>query len=86
MKQFWLSFSEPAGFKGVAIVEADSLPEALQKTWDLEINPGGSVSAIQIDPSEHYGPEWLNRLIVRPEINEIGVSTRDLAEMSGTVH
>jgi hypothetical protein len=65
---WWLSFSMPRhsaeppyGFRGVVIVYAESMDDALNKSWALKLNPGGEVLAGLLD----HTPEekWANRLL-----------------------
>ena len=68
---YWLSFAgpRPKRFLGVAIVEAESYDQAVQKAWELEINPGGNVLGGLMDhePSE----KWCNRLLSRRLLAEM---------------
>ncbi len=68
---WWMSFAgpRPIRFRGVAIVYAESYDQALQKTWDLGINPGGNVLGDVMDgvPNE----KWVNRLLSRKLLAEM---------------
>jgi len=77
MPLWWLSFSDPTktrGFLGVVITEADSITAALTKINLLKLNPGGEMVGVEVPTSRTYD-KYLDRLIVRPEINEIGENT-----------
>ena len=60
----------PYGFRGVVIVYAESMDDAIQKSWHLNINPGGEVLAGLMD----HTPEekWVNRLLSRKLIAVMG--------------
>jgi hypothetical protein len=73
--QYWLSISSHReGFIGVIIVEAESEQHALKKAY--EVSPGTIERACQVKGCmiENHEEKWLNRLIVKPEIDEIGDS------------
>lgn len=77
MDQYWLSFaSHKEGFLGVVIVEAEDEIAALREAdriagKDITSKAcgisGGIVSGFE--------PKWINRLITKPEIDEIGEIT-----------
>lgn len=72
---WWLSFADASGFKGVVIVEAYGFTDALQRSHDAGINPGGEVQASRVDPSTI--PEGLrNRLLSKADLAGFGVSSR----------
>jgi hypothetical protein len=52
------SAEPPYGFRGVVIVCAESMDDALNKSWALKLNPGGEVLAGLMD----HTPEekWVN--------------------------
>ncbi len=64
---YWLSFAEETGFLGVVIVQAESYDQALQKAWELEINPGGNVlGGLMVEvPSEKWHDRLLNRKMLK---------------------
>lgn len=71
--QHWLSFSSHRlGFLGVVIVEAPTEEAAVAKA--INIAPDAAALACQITggPVEGYDAKWLDRLITKPEIDEIG--------------
>jgi hypothetical protein len=81
--QYWFSLaSHIEGLLGIVIVEADSPTEAITKV--REIAPEAVKNACGIEglalPGSSYDEKWLNRLITKPEIYEIGESVR------GTTH
>jgi hypothetical protein len=73
MKQlWWLSFIDedrPVGdkFLGVCVVRANDMLAAVQKAWDLGINPGGEVAMAKI---AKIPPDCINRLMQKNEIIE----------------
>jgi hypothetical protein len=86
---WWLSFCDPDlpkgnQFKGVIVVKAHGLTDALTKCNAMMINPGGEVSGFEIPDSEEARtrlvPEVLNRLISLEEMIKLGwepYSTRE---------
>lgn len=75
---WWLSFCDvdkPAGeqFLGVAIVRAGGPVSAMQRAWDLGINPGGEVMNYQLpdDAAARVRP-YMDRLLSREEITKGG--------------
>ena len=71
---WWLSFcdeSRPKGrqFLGVAVVEADHLPGAIEQAWRLKINPGGQVASYMLIDRVPVA-KWRNRLLSRPECEQ----------------
>lgn len=72
---WWLSFADEDGFKGVVILEAYGHADALLRSDELGLNPGGEVQMFTVDPEDH--PEALrNRLLKKPDLAGFGVSTR----------
>lgn len=65
--RFWLSFVNETGFAGVAIVDAPDIAAAIKHCWDLDINPGGEVSASTIEDNFPIRPDEMNRLITSKE-------------------
>jgi hypothetical protein len=75
--QHWLSISShKLGFLGVIIVEANDEKEALVKAMDIAPNELANACNIKGVVTEGYDDKWLNRLITKPEVYEIGESTR----------
>ena len=69
---FYLSFAEPKpphgrGFLGACIVRAYGILTAVDRAWNLGINPGGEVLCM---PVSHCNPELLDRLLTRKEAEE----------------
>jgi hypothetical protein len=96
MQQHWLSFSShKLGFLGVVIVEAEGEIQAVCKALQIAGEVGGLACGITGGPVEGFEPKWLNRLITKPEIEEVGEivptptgvnwSVRDEPEL-GTLH
>ena len=72
---WWMSFRDPnkpkgRQFLGVAIVEAPGFMHAVQKTWELNINPGGEIVAEQV---EGVSVEYHNRLLSRADLEAAGL-------------
>lgn len=73
---FWLSFCDgslPEGsqFLGAAIINAASLPEAITASWLNGSNPGGEIGAIELDGDAPIPPEYIGRLLSKPEIDRL---------------
>lgn len=73
MQTFWLSFCDPhkpAGeqFLGVAIVEADSVRDAIQTAWAHGCNPGGEVQTVVLPPIDSL-PDDKARLLAETPFN-----------------
>ena len=76
---YWLSFADanlPEGkqFLGVAIIQADTLEEAIVKSWKMQVNPGGEVVGHRI----YYRPEareipfaYQRRLLSKRDIDQL---------------
>ena len=70
---FWLSFCDrdrPKGkqFLGVALVEANNLPDAITATWERGCNPGGEVLSLEVPETEASRVRpYLNRLLSKAE-------------------
>lgn len=76
---WWLSFINPtkqrgSQFLGVVILDADSLGHAIQRAWQLKINPGGECMGIEL-PEEaraEHAP-YMDRLLTEEEAMQIGM-------------
>ena len=66
----WLSFAEN-GFRGVVILRARDIIEAVAITTRLGINPGGQALAIVQPPSFTPPQKAVLRLLSRVDINEL---------------
>lgn len=74
---WWLSFADASGFKGVVIVEAYGFTDALRRSHDAGINPGGEVQGLRVDPMpDDFPAEKLNRLLSKADLAGFGVSSR----------
>jgi len=62
----WLSFSEPSGWLGAAIVRGHDVCECCDEAWRLKINPGGECRGIAIQ-IENIPESYRNRLLNREE-------------------
>lgn len=81
MKQWWwLSFSQDSGWKGGAVVEAESFSDAIKRAWECGANPGGEVAAIELGPgtAEKLLPVKPDRLYSREQLAEIGVEVEKI--------
>lgn len=72
MFTFFLSFADPhkapgTQFLGVCIVDAPTFQDAVQKCWDLGINPGGEIRAYRFPPTHPFPPGVKDRLLTREE-------------------
>ncbi len=73
-KFFWLSFADDSGFLGAAIVEAPNIIAAIQKAWELKINPGGEVKSLELPGAteDKLLPFVPNYLYSKAEIQALG--------------
>jgi hypothetical protein len=75
MAQHWISYaSHRDGLLGVVIVEAAGVSEALSKGREIAPDAASRACGIEAYVVAGYDAKWLNRLITKPEINEIGES------------
>jgi hypothetical protein len=74
---YWLSFTDEDGRNsGACSVKADSLDDALTRSWLLGFNPGGNVLAVGYDTSIEGCPDYLrserpwspNEIAAHPEM------------------
>jgi len=75
VQTFWLSFSDPDlepghRFLGVTIVDVAEIEDqrhwgmkAIEKSWELGINPGGEVLICDVTNHHGFAEEHKNRLI-----------------------
>ena len=79
MGYYWMSFCDaekPAGsmFLGALIIEAPNPLEAIERSWELELNPGGEILFHEI-PEVYYEripADWIEtRLITRKECEDL---------------
>jgi hypothetical protein len=68
---WWLSFSNADGPLGVAVVQAPGVLEAVVRSHELGINPGGEVAFFGPLPDSAIGPEWRDRLLSEDEAHAI---------------
>lgn len=78
---WWLSFADPKKpsgntFLGVVILEAFGGADAIQRSHEMGLNPGGEVQAFRVDWEGHPVP-LRNRILQRDELVDIGVSVVD---------
>jgi hypothetical protein len=84
MALWWMSFADPGRskgqqFLGLVILEAPTPREAMQKAWDMEINPGGQIMFIEL-PNEMKAEyeRYMNRLLQKVDLIDIGVAVSDI--------
>lgn len=77
---FWLSYvnEETDTFSGVCIVQAPDYISAAAQARALNLSPGGQVLMLQIPPEHVPAEKYRNRLIVMPEIYELGQQLKDM--------
>ena len=69
----WLSFATETQFLGGVYVVAQGFIHAIDKTYQLGINPGGQVRAHDV-PDENAArvrAEWRNRLLSKAEVTKM---------------
>jgi len=72
---WWLSFADEDGFRGVVILEAYGFADAMRRSHEAGLNPGGEVKGFRVDPADH--PEALrNRLLKKSDLAGFGVISR----------
>jgi hypothetical protein len=87
---WWMSFVDPdlsappedqrpgtGGFLGVAIVQADTIEDAMTVSHVTGVNPGGQISIAGPIPAECIAPEWRGRLLTAAEAEAIPDPTMD---------
>lgn len=72
----WISFCDtdrPKGqqFLGVVIMLAKGLAHAVDRSWELGINPGGEIMSYETDGSD-IRPEHFDRLLSKDELMAYG--------------
>ena len=74
---YWFSLaSHTQGFLGAVIVEADSPSDGLTKVREIAPEAVSNACDIRGWATAGIDPKYHNRLIVKPEILEVGESTR----------
>jgi hypothetical protein len=68
---WWLSFAGDEGFRGVALVEGETMVDAVKEAHRLRINPGGEVMGVAAPPHLFVPHEWRNRLLTKSECEEL---------------
>jgi len=76
---WWLSFADPdkpkgSQFLGVCVVRSDDMILAVQKTWELNINPGGEIHGVAIEDEKTIPIDCFNRLMQKTELIERGLA------------
>lgn len=76
---WWLSFADDDGFLGAVLTQAKGFINAVQKTHDLGINPGGEVKAVQLPDNIAAHPkfatheQYADQLLTKKDIdNKLG--------------
>lgn len=72
----WMSFcdtekSPGSQFLGVIITKAHGIAHAIEKTWTLEINPGGEVRSYETDASDIASAHF-DRLLSKEDLVKCG--------------
>ncbi len=73
-RQLWLSFCDtdkPKGdqFLGVIVIESCGLATAIQKLWEMGINPGGQVLCYE---TSGVLPDHMGRLLSKDQLRSYG--------------
>ena len=73
---WWMSYCDgslPKGsqFLGVTIIKAKGMAHAVQRAWDMGINPGGEIQAYETDPAA-IAPDHFNRLLSKDDLITAG--------------
>ena len=79
--RWWLSFAGDEGSIGVAIIEAHTFIEAVQKSHRLGCNPGGEVAGAPIPQAVLDDDPILNtpvdRMLTKDEIKVLAIAKND---------
>lgn len=67
----WLSFADVDGFRGIVILRAKDIVEAVQIANRLGINPGGQVMACEMPPTFHVPEEATGKLLSRADCDRL---------------
>lgn len=77
MSWWYLSFANDTGWLGGCYVETPTLADsgdemllATRRAYQHKCNPGGEVKGVRLVRSIRIRPEYANRLLQRPEIDE----------------
>lgn len=76
---WYMSFADKSGWLGAIITESPSMLEAVQKCWDLNINPGGGILGRTIEVG--VPSEYRDRLLTRKECETVFGKMESLREM-----
>jgi len=72
MTWFYLSFASENKFHGSAVVEAESLGDAVEVTRKIGIYPDAAeVLGYSLRPEDVPAPEWCNRLLTKAEVHQV---------------
>lgn len=66
-QQWWLSFADEDGFRGVVISYGDDFLEAVMQTNLHNCNPHGEVRGIPLAPEIVVPPNWTYRVLSKDE-------------------
>ncbi len=69
---WWLSFATDEGFRGVVILRARSMEEAVTISHRLKLNPGGQVAGFPMPASVVPPLSHVGRLLSKAELNSLG--------------
>lgn len=70
-QQWWMSFADTDGFRGVVIAHGNDFVEALMDTNLHDCNPHGEVQAMPVPQRVVIPQEWTYRVLSRPECEEL---------------
>lgn len=81
MSWWYLSFADDDGFRGAAIVEADTMLEAVRQTNVIGINPHGEVCGVRY-PDDVPLPDtkYLNRLLTKEDVQKAEPGAQSIEE------
>lgn len=70
-QQWWMSFADKEGFRGVVIAHGNDLVEALMDANLHQCNPHGEVRAMPVPPQAVIPAEWTYRVLSRTECEHL---------------
>ncbi len=71
IRRWILVFEDDTKFLGAIFVNARGIMTAIQRTWDMAINPGGQVAAQPIPDEATLPPGITDRLLSEEELNDV---------------
>lgn len=70
-QQWWLSFADDEGFRGVVIAHGHGMTEALMDCNVHGCNPQGEVGGMEIPEAITVPPEWTYRVLTKKQAMEL---------------